>query len=52
MKRKARKEAFKTASDGRLIISDNPKDYARSDSDDNDEDEVNHFFYVLCANME
>lgn len=40
IKRKARKEAFKTASDGRLIISDNPKDYAGSDSDDNDEDEM------------
>jgi len=46
MKRKARKEAFKTASDGRLIISDNPKDYARSDSDDNDEDEMDDALQV------
>ncbi len=42
MKRKARKDAFKTAEDGRLIIKDK-KDYDRDSSDD--DNEVNSFFH-------
>ena len=36
MKRKARKDAFKTAEDGRLIIKDK-KDYDKDSSDDDNE---------------
>ena len=49
MKRKARKDAFKTAEDGRLIIKDK-KDYDKDSSDD--DNEVSLFFISVSFDFE